>query len=409
VTLGGGVRSQDLAWLLLFAALAWASPIRAPAEFELLGALAAFQIAEPRIPRLQAGRGPWWGVGVKLLLAYMLVGVTGGITSSYYLILIVPVVSAATRLGGWATAATTLGTAGAYLSFLLYIDWSRYEMPPNDVSELALRIVIICMIAFLTHELVGESRTQARRYQATAEQLAQANTNLQAAEAAVRRSERLAALGQLTAGLAHELRNPLGTMKASADLLLKKLSAHDDVERELAGYITSEVDRLNSLIAQFLEFARPVEPKREKANLNDVLDRGVAELERRQPPFPVTIYKNYSPDIPPFPMDAVLMERVVSNLLINAAQASSPGSAVTLKTRALDNAVEIAVIDRGSGVKPADRENIFNPFFTTKPDGTGLGLALVARIVDGHGGTMAVESEPGEGSVFRVLLPIPPS
>jgi signal transduction histidine kinase len=120
----------------------------------------------------------------------------------------------------------------------------------------------------------------------------------------------------------------------------------------------------------------------------------------------ISVYKNYSPDIPPVNFDAELMERVILNLIINAAQASPPGGAVTVKTRLLENAAEIAVIDRGSGIDPKNLESIFNPFFTTKSSGTGLGLAICSKIVDEHGGQITVESTPGEGSVFHVLLPL---
>ena len=143
-----------------------------------------------------------------------------------------------------------------------------------------------------------------------------------------------------------------------------------------------------------------------EAELTEVIDRAVAQIAQRKPPYEVAVYKNYSPDIRPFPLDSDLMESVVYNLLENAAQASPPGGAITVKTRPVDNGVEIAVIDRGTGIASTDRENIFNPFFTTKADGIGLGLAIVAKIIDEHGGKIAVESEPGQGSVFRVLLPV---
>ncbi len=123
----------------------------------------------------------------------------------------------------------------------------------------------------------------------------------------------------------------------------------------------------------------------------------------------IAIYKNYEPEIRPFPFDAELMERVFYNLLLNAAQASPPGGAVTVKTRAAGGAAEIAVIDRGVGIGPEQIDNMFNPFFTTKPDGVGLGLAIVSKIVDEHGGKITVDSEPGKGSVFRVLLPTVPA
>ena len=124
----------------------------------------------------------------------------------------------------------------------------------------------------------------------------------------------------------------------------------------------------------------------------------------------MSIYKNYSPDIPPFLFDRQLIERVLYNLLLNAAQASPPQGSVTVKTRqvgdTVGDTVEIDVIDRGSGIAPKDRESIFNPFFTTKSSGVGLGLAIVSKIVDEHGGQITVESEPGAGSVFRVFLPL---
>jgi two-component system sensor histidine kinase HydH len=403
---GQVLRPQELPWLLLFAALAAASPMLSAAEIELLAALAALQVVEPHVPFLATRRGQVLSLVAKLLLGYLLIGVSGGLQSSYYLIMMVPVVSAATTLGALGTTVVAVAACLSYLSFLLFVDWSRQELSLQGIRELGLRVLFLCMLGFLTHRLVEANRMQARRYQGVAEQLAEANRNLQAAEAAVRRSERLAALGQLTAGLAHELRNPLGTMKASAEVLRHKVAEENEVARELAGFIEAEVDRTSNLITRFLNFARPLRLQLKEAELTEVIDRAVAQIAQRKPPYEVVVYKNYSPDIRPFPLDSDLMESVVYNLLENAAQASPPGGAITVKTRPVDNGVEIAVIDRGTGIASTDRENIFNPFFTTKADGIGLGLAIVAKIVDEHGGKIAVESEPGQGSVFRVLLPV---
>jgi two-component system, NtrC family, sensor histidine kinase HydH len=169
------------------------------------------------------------------------------------------------------------------------------------------------------------------------------------------------------------------------------------------------VDRANSLITRFLQFARPLQVRLEKGDLTQTLDRAAAMVEGEIPGS--AIYKNYEPDIPPFPFDAELLERVFYNLLMNAVQASAAGAAVTLKLRAAGGTAEACVIDRGSGIDPAQKNNIFNPFFTTKPNGVGLGLAIVSTIVDEHGGKIAVESEAGKGSIFCVLLPMdrPPS
>jgi signal transduction histidine kinase len=130
-------------------------------------------------------------------------------------------------------------------------------------------------------------------------------------------------------------------------------------------------------------------------------------LEREAPG--IAVYRNYAPEIPPFAFDAELMERVFYNLVLNAAQASARGGTVTVKTRAEGRVAEIAVIDRGVGIGEAYMKDIFNPFFTTKPEGVGLGLAIVAKIVDEHGGKIAVESEPGKGSIFCVSLPMDPA
>jgi signal transduction histidine kinase len=172
------------------------------------------------------------------------------------------------------------------------------------------------------------------------------------------------------------------------------------------------VDRINSLITRFLEFARPQHMRLDKGDISALLDRVVSRFEReRASSTPaVCIFKNYSPDIPPVGFDAELLERVFYNLITNAAQASSPGSAVTIKTKPVETeagaGVEISVIDRGSGIEAKDLENIFNPFFTTKGDGVGLGLAIVSKIIDEHMGQITVESTRGEGSVFRVYLPV---
>ncbi|HVT91480.1 MAG TPA: ATP-binding protein [Bryobacteraceae bacterium] len=399
------MRPQDAVWVLLFAALALFGPIRTPPVFALLSALGILQVVEPRIPWFQSRAGGGGSVGLKLALCYLLILATHGIASSYFWILFFPVISAATVLGMAGTAISTLLAGGLYLSFLFRLNEGQF-IPTDEIPELLLRVLFLPVVGFLTYQLAQASREQALKYQATAEQLADANRSLQEAEAAVRRSERLAALGQLSAGLAHELRNPLGTIKASSEMLLKSVEKENAIAREMAGFISSEVDRSNSLVSRFLDFARPLEIRRELTDLTQVLDRSIEQIERRQPPFDVTIYKNYSPEIRPIPLDAELMERVFSNLLTNAAQASPPRSAITVKTRQIGDLVEIAVIDRGAGIDPANREAIFNPFFTTKRDGVGLGLAIVSKIVDGHGGSIDVESEPGNGSVFRVILPV---
>ena len=393
---------------MLFSALGIASPSRYPEEIFLLCALALLQVLEPRLPALGHGPGLTVAVILKLVLAHLLMAATGGINSSYYPILLLPVVSAATSLGGLATAVFTVLACGSYASFLLFVDWTRYVLPPEEVRELSLRLLFLVVVGYLTQRLAEAGRTERRRYQETAEKLAEALRSLRQAESAVRRSERLAALGQLSAGLAHELRNPLSTIRASAEMLKRNLAGENEVARELAGFVASEADRINDLVTRFLEFARPLQLRLETGDINELLDRTVAALRRDGAARNVSFFKNYSPDLKPFPFDAALMERVFYNLLLNAVEASPPDGAVTIKTRPVDDSAEISIIDRGCGIDPKHLESIFNPFFTTKAGGVGLGLAIVSKIIDQHGGKMAVESEPGKGSIFRVYLPLAP-
>jgi len=390
------IRAQELPWVLFLAALAIFGPHRSAWTTSFLIILGLIQIFEPRVPFFSTLRGASLAFFLKLALCYLVIGLTGGIDSTYYYLMLLPVVSAGTSFNLLGTTIAIVLAGGSYLTFLVFF-CNGCKLDEEGESELVLRLTILPVVGYLVHQLT-------RKYQIAAEKLATANQTLAETEAAMRRSERLAALGQLSAGLAHELRNPLGTMKASAELLAKNVDAGNEVAHEMAGFISTEVDRTNSLITRFLDFARPLSVRLAPADLHEILDRAVTDIERHQPPLDATIYRNYSPDIPLIPLDAELMERVIYNLLLNAAQASPPQGHITLKTRLLDNMVEIAVIDRGCGIDSKHLENIFNPFFTTKSNGVGLGLAIVSKIVDEHGGKITVESEPGSGTVFHICL-----
>ncbi len=398
------MRPQDFLWIALFAALIFNSQPQGAPEITMLVGLAITQVMESKIPALNSTRGRIFWILLNLALIWVLIGYTGTVSSHYWVLLTLPVLSGAAALGVMGTLVVSVLAAGSYLSFFLIIDWQKVEIYPEDISVVVVRVVFLLMAGVLANALAEDLRIQTRNSRRAAEQLSAANEQLQKAEEAVRRSDRLAALGQLSAGLAHELRNPLGTIRGSAEMLGRAVSAENEVAREVAGFISSEVNRANSLITRFLHFARPLELRPDTADLAQTIDRAIANVEREAPG--VTIYKNYAPEIPPFRFDAELMERVLYNLILNAAQASSAGGAVTVKTRAAAGTAEISVIDRGSGISAENLNTIFNPFFTTKPQGVGLGLAIVAKIVDEHGGKIAVESEPGRGSVFRIVVPM---
>lgn len=385
------LRIQDVLLTAMFGALVILAHDISERSF-ILG-LAALQLVEGRIPFLTTLRGRTISVVLQIIIVWVLIGYTHGLSSRYYLMLLLPLLSTASFLGLAGTVAASIAAIGAYLSFFLYVDFKEYYVDPEDFHTLAIRCLTLAIAAVLVNTLAAAIRAQSAKYKLIAEQLT-------VAEAAVRRSERLAALGQLSAGLAHELRNPLGSIKGSADLLARSASHNDPMAKELAGIISAEVDRTNSLVTRFLDFARPLEPRRESTDVTGVIDRAVVRAK-------VDAVRDYSPSLPRLAIDPELMEQVFLNLVTNASQASAPGAPITIRTREVDDQAEVSVIDRGCGISPDKIETIFNPFVTTKQGGVGLGLAIVAKIVDGHGGKMSVESEPGKGSTFRVLLPIP--
>jgi two-component system, NtrC family, sensor histidine kinase HydH len=378
------LRVQDVLLTVMFGALIFLAHDDWERSF-ILG-LAVLQLVEGRIPFLTTLWGRSTSVVLQLTIVWLLIGYDDGIPSEYYLMLLLPLVSAASSLGVAGTLASSIAAIGAYLSFLRFLDFKEVYIPSEQQHILAIRCLLLAIAAVIVNTLAAAIRSQSAR--------------LIAAEAAVRRSERLAALGQLSAGLAHELRNPLGSIKGSADLLARSASHNDPMARELAQIISAEVDRTNSLVTRFLDFARPLEPRRQTVDVTNVIDRAVTRAK-------VYVIRNYSTTLPRLAIDPELMEQVFLNLLTNASQASAPGVPITVRTGEVDHHAEVSVIDRGCGIPPGKIETIFNPFVTTKQNGVGLGLAIVAKIVDGHGGKMSVESEPGKGSTFSVLLPIP--
>jgi signal transduction histidine kinase len=396
-------------WIILFLALHYASPIANTAEVQLLVVAAIFELLEPRIPFFRdSAAGRIASAGIRLIEAYLLIGVTGGITSSYYLILLLPVVTAATLFSALPVFLWTTLAGASYLSFLLFLDFTRYIIPPDQQQEITFRILFLYLAAFLTYQLARSNRESAERYQALAGELQQANQNLLAAQAEAQRSERLAALGQLTAGLAHELRNPLGIIKNSAEMLAKRAASTapaDMLTQELTGYISHEVERTNLLVKRFLDFAKPFRLQLELVEISPLIDQAADHVATKAQERSITIYRQDSPGLEPVPADRQWLTQLLINLLTNAIEASSEGGVVSISAREAAQGIEIAVSDQGPGIPEENRQAIFNPFFTTKPEGTGLGLAIVAKIVDEHRGRIFVESGPGSGATFRIWLP----
>jgi signal transduction histidine kinase len=287
---------------------------------------------------------------------------------------------------------------------------SEYELTPEGAKELVLRNLFFFLAAMVVNPFVSENRRQAQRYRRLAEELAETNRRLEQAQEEARRSERLAALGQLTAGLAHEIRNPLAVIKGSAETLTRRLQSADPLTTELAGYISSEVNRLNTIVTRFLNFARPLKLEKRPTQIPPLLDRALKVAGERWPEAKVEVIEQYAENLPEMKVDPDLCEQAFANLVLNAFEAmTAAGGRLTVRVAPANSegrrGVEVDIEDTGPGIPPELHEQIFNPFFTTKKEGVGLGLSLVSKIVDDHRGWIRVSSEPGKGACFRVFLP----
>jgi signal transduction histidine kinase len=408
----------DTVWLLFIIGLALLPPIREVHKQLTLAAIGVFQLLEGSLVARLPKRGRVYSVLIKILLATILLGHTGeiGINSSYWPIYLVPVVTAAIHFGAVATLGWTALAGVAYCSYL-FPALQQYELTAEGLSILAIRILFLFLAGTLVNRFVVENRRQVARYQALSQTLEETNRQLRRAEAEARRSERLAALGQMSAGLAHEIRNPLGVIKGSAEMLAQKLQDAQPLAGELAGYISSEVNRLNALVARFLDFARPSQLDLRPQRIADIVDHALESVRNQSPDARVQIERRYASDLPEILADQQLCERVFVNLIQNAYQAmDGPAHApegvlrVSIAPESSSGRAGVGVVieDSGPGVPPEMREQIFNPFVTSKKDGVGLGLAIVAKIVDDHRGWIRLEGDSGPGARFRVFLPAVP-
>ena len=408
---------MDVLWLLFLAGLAVLPPVGEIHKQLVLLAFGVVQFSEGWVLRRTPERGAAYIVLLKIALATLLIDHTGelSINSSYWPIYFLPAVTAAEYFSPLATLLWTALDSAAYCSYL-YPALQEYEINAESYGLLAIRILFFFLAAMVVNRFVVENRRQIKRYQELAERLAETNRKLQQAQEEAQRSERLAALGQMSAGLAHEIRNPLGVIKGSAEMLHQKLGETNPLASELAGYISSETNRLSALVTRFLDFARPLHAELTPQNISSVLDRAVQDvaLTHRDNSDSVRVEKHYQPDLPLVPVDEALAEQAFVNLIQNAYDAmGSEGGILRVKAARSSNAnregVEVRIEDTGPGIAPELREQIFNPFVTTKKTGVGLGLSIVSRIIDGHHGTIRVESGEHEnrakGAGFVMFFP----
>lgn len=253
----------------------------------------------------------------------------------------------------------------------------------------------------------------AKAFDQMAERLMQREKELKQSQDTLRRADRLSSLGLLTAGLAHEIRNPLVAIRTFTQLLPER---YDDAEfrNSFQGLALKEVDRICGLITDLLSFARPSKPNVAPENITDVVDNIARILESQAKEKNLTIEREFGDDLPKVWIDREQMKQVFMNLILNAIQAMKESGTITISARAVTRIgalpegefVQVEVQDTGIGIPDENLQHIFDPFFTSKDEGSGLGLAVSHQIVQEHGGFVTVESTIGKGTSFFVHVPV---
>lgn len=225
-------------------------------------------------------------------------------------------------------------------------------------------------------------------------------------EEKLNQAERLAHLGTMVATVSHEIKSPLGVVRSTAEILEKRISKIAPGNEHLAKIVVDETIRLNNIVVEFLDFARPREPRLEAGSVNSVVRKVLEFLSSELKLKNIELITDLAPGLPPNMLDADLFYRALLNILMNALQAMDEGGRLQVTTaRAAGHGTQLTIHDSGKGIHEDNLKDIFQPFFTDKNKGTGLGLAITKNIIDNHGGEITVLSSEGKGTTFTITLP----
>ncbi len=301
-------------------------------------------------------------------------------------------------LGGGLLAA---GCAGVCYVPHIIMAWNG---SPQAMDAKYAEIVVFVAVGAITGVLADREQKRTFELQHATEQLRTVNLQLQNSFDQLKRVDRLSAIGQLAASLAHEIRNPLGSIEGAIDIAERTSS--EERRREFLGIIRKETRRLNGLLTNLLDFARPrspqMRPTRIESIVKSVTDLTAHNAQQRG----MRLKCEIPPNLPPVECDAEQITQALLNITLNALQVTPAGGAVSLSLQQQDDMVLIRVSDEGSGIDEADLEKIFDPFYTTKEGGTGLGLSISHQILAQHGGQLKVERNIDKGMTFTLALPI---
>ena len=230
-------------------------------------------------------------------------------------------------------------------------------------------------------------------------------SDIRALELEIQQKNKLAAVGNLAAGVAHEVRNPLSSIRGYATYFGSLFDSDSD-NKKAANIMAEEVDRVNRVISELLEFARPMKLELQEVEIFDLVDKALRLIKYEAEMARVNIVKSIEADIPKITIDKDRFTQVLLNIFINGIQAMKTGGNLTVDVLTRENKLRFQISDTGDGISAEDQTNIFNPYFTTKKKGTGLGLAIAFKIIESHGGSIKIESAKGKGTMFVISIPL---
>lgn len=312
----------------------------------------------------------------------------------------IPIIASALLFGLRGGLAASIFTTVVY-SPHVFLHWQHghFDYSINQYAE----IVIFNTVGGVMGAL-GDRLKQAReRAERSAEERQRAYDELQKTFEQLLQAEKLTSLGELSAGIVHEVRNPLGAIKGAVEILEDGL-AENSPRREFAGLAKKEVERLDKLVGEFLRFARPATLSVEPNDLNEIVESVISLVENQAAAQAVSVAKDLDENLPEVSVDGEQIKQVLLNLAINSLQAMPAGGELLFRTFEKDGFSVVEVEDSGAGIDEKISAKIFDPFFTTKEKGVGLGLSIAHKIAGQHGGNIAVESRNGN-TVFSLHLP----
>lgn len=313
----------------------------------------------------------------------------------YYL----PIITAALLFGLRGGLAASFFTTVVYFPHIfLHLQEGHFNYSINQYAE----IVIFNLVGGIMGALGDRLRKARERAERNAEEKKQAYEELQTTFQQLLQAEKLASLGELSAGIVHEVRNPLASIKGAIEILEDELET-DSPRREFAELAIREIERLDTLVGEFLRFARPAKLAVQLNDLNEIVESVATLVENQAFSQGVSIEKHLDNNLPKILIDAEQVRQVLLNLAINALQAVNVGGRIIFKTNTKDGFCVVTIEDSGEGISEENLPKIFDPFFTTKEKGIGLGLSIAHKIITGHRGKLSARR--GEtGTVFEISL-----